>query len=214
MLYAIEGIEPGEGDMYDLGLTYKNDPVESRKNVKTFVTAVLNDKNKVFRLSNSELKTIGTSHSKLYAALNKKHAAISHYFYSGIGLKLQYIDSKIAEDVMMHFLKRGEVCLPVHDSFIVRQGLESELEKVMRISFKKHLKGIAKVDKESGYQHHSIAEIKNTPQSNDLIEVMSLHLKDFSIGLSFFRSWEQANYTPEQLLAREKQRITSPSQDL
>ncbi len=211
MLYAIEGITPPMGDLYDLGFSYHNDPVESRRKVKKFVTAILNDKEKSFRLSNSDLDFIGVSHSRLLAALNQKHAAISHHFYSGIGLKLQFIDSKIAEDVMIHFLNKSEVCLPVHDSFIVRQGLELELEKVMHQSFKKHLNGIAKVDKESGYNKYTLAEIKELPHTYDPLCMVSQHLEDFSIALSFFSTWEQSTFSKKELLAREQQRLSSVS---
>ena len=61
------------------------------------------------------------------------HSTISKYFGSGFGVKLQYLDSEIAEAVMLRMLP--EPCLPVHDSFIVRVGQTSKLKLVMDEEF-------------------------------------------------------------------------------
>jgi|TARA_B110000196_G_scaffold168693_1_gene144846 hypothetical protein len=54
--------------------------------------------------------------------LAKKHPLIQRELSSGIGLKTQYIDSELAEAVMLDFWKEDIVVLPVHDSFIVPAG--------------------------------------------------------------------------------------------
>jgi len=61
------------------------------------------------------------------------HSTINKYFGSGFGVKLQYLDSEIAEAVMQRMLP--EPCLPVHDSFIVRVGQTSKLKQVMDEEF-------------------------------------------------------------------------------
>ena len=48
------------------------------------------------------------------------HDDISTFFGTGYGVRLQFLDSQIAEAVMLRMLP--EPCLPVHDSFIVRSG--------------------------------------------------------------------------------------------
>ena len=66
---------------------------------------------------------LGTLTDKLLwdimSGLMKKHSAISNFFFSGYGNALQYIDSMIAEQVMLYFAKQGIPCLSIHDSFIV-----------------------------------------------------------------------------------------------
>lgn len=57
---------------------------------------------------------------------------IAHHFGTGAGLRLQRVDSEIAEAVMLHFAEREIPCLGVHDSFIVRQPHAEELAAVMR----------------------------------------------------------------------------------
>ncbi len=60
-----------------------------------------------------------------------KHKEIRDAFFSGEGIKLQRIDSEIAEKVMLRFIDMGYPILPVHDSFVIHQGLRDELDKVM-----------------------------------------------------------------------------------
>jgi hypothetical protein len=58
------------------------------------------------------------------------------YFKTGFGLKAQFIDSRIAERVLLHFAKRNIPCLPIHDSFLMHHGYESELEDQMLMAFR------------------------------------------------------------------------------
>ena len=63
----------------------------------------------------------------------KFHAPIAQYFGTAYGVKLQYLDSQIAESVMQRMLP--EPCLPIHDSFIVRVGQSNKLKKIMNEEF-------------------------------------------------------------------------------
>ena len=56
-----------------------------------------------------------------------------------MGNNLQYRDSIIAEQVMLHFAKRDVPVLPVHDSFIITAGLFIDLLEVMEKEFKKQI---------------------------------------------------------------------------
>lgn len=55
----------------------------------------------------------------------------SNVLFSGVGLRLQRIDSDIAEGVMLKLLRSGIVSLPIHDSFVVRQKDSQALSAVM-----------------------------------------------------------------------------------
>ena len=63
------------------------------------------------------------------------HRPIQHLFFKGIGNKLQYTDSSIAESVMLQFAELNRMTLPIHDSFIMRQGYAGDLEEAMRRAF-------------------------------------------------------------------------------
>ena len=69
-------------------------------------------------------------------AFEERHAPIRSYFYSGIGLKLQKVDSIIAERVIKHFIEEYLPVLCVHDSFIIdnrdTQILDNIVESCMQ----------------------------------------------------------------------------------
>ena len=72
---------------------------------------------------------------ELAQAIDNVHHRINQFFYTGIGVLLQKMDSDIAEEIMLHFLRKGEVVLPVHDSFLVKEHLADDLLEVMRDVF-------------------------------------------------------------------------------
>ena len=147
LLYAKENIAvPDNRDLYDIGLKGSISYLKrTRELIKEFTNAIINDEKGHFRLSNSELKELKLSHKELKTKVNNHHKPISKYFGTGIGLNLMYIDSVIAEDVMLNFLKEGIIVLPIHDSFIIRCGYELSLEAQMKLSFNKIIKTTTKV---------------------------------------------------------------------
>jgi len=64
-----------------------------------------------------------------------RHPAVARYFHSGDGLELQYVDAGIAKRVMSNLLKQGIVSLPIHDSFIVQERHQGQLEDAMDTAF-------------------------------------------------------------------------------
>jgi hypothetical protein len=71
------------------------------------------------------------SAADLINQLRRKHSPIAVFFFSGLGPKLQHLDSQIASMVMKTMRKQGEMPLPVHDSFIVRTSQGDRLEQAM-----------------------------------------------------------------------------------
>lgn len=138
ILYAQQGIEVPLGqDLYDLGLDDwlgKTDP--RRDHIKTYVNAALNDELDYFKLSDNEQEATGLTHEQLKAMIAKTHKPIADLFNTGIGLDTQYIDSRIAEQVMLRMNDEGHVVLPIHDSFIVRLGYEYRLREIMLEAFR------------------------------------------------------------------------------
>ena len=139
LLYAKEGVAvPDNRDLCEIGLKGSKAYLErARKLVKRFINAIINDERGIFRLDKSELKELKLTHKELKSKINNHHQTISKYFGTGIGIRLMYTESLIAEDVMLSFLKEGVIVLPIHDSFIVRSGYQSSLEAQMKASFKK-----------------------------------------------------------------------------
>ena len=79
------------------------------------------------------------------------HKPIADLFFKGVGNKLQFQDSCIAERVMLQFVDWDAPALPVHDSFIVHHGYAEtgDIEEIMRRSFYEEIgEHISKVDTE------------------------------------------------------------------
>jgi len=71
-------------------------------------------------------------------AFTLKHGPIAHFFFSGIGVQLQYLDSVICEGILKEAKENNIPVLPVHDSFLVRAQDRDFLIKLMQ----KHSKAI------------------------------------------------------------------------
>ena len=64
-------------------------------------------------------RDFGLTWRDLSQRIIEKHHAIEDAFYSSQGLRVQHIDSQLAERVMLHFANKGVPVLPVHDSFLI-----------------------------------------------------------------------------------------------
>lgn len=170
ILYAREGLEPPD-DPYDIDGFDRDD-------LKTALLIILNaqDKNKAIKAINSE----GIRQVKLLiAALESRHSPISKFFYSGEGLKLQYLDSMVAEQVMLTMLKHGATVLPVHDSFIVRASYDDELEVVMERIFEANFGKVAKIKpKLTSYEEYHIKRKEREERTGIVEEFHSTRLVD------------------------------------
>ena len=137
LLYALEGKESPYEDPYVIGLLTEDFRSVTKKVFNILLNA--SDRTKAVQaireqglLSNSG--PVGVNGEESFIDLMYEyHFTISKYFGSGFGVKLQYLDSQIAEAVMLKMLP--EPCLPVHDSFIVRVGQTSKLKRVMDEEF-------------------------------------------------------------------------------
>ena len=119
------------GDAYDI-----EDPAIPRSLVKTTFNKMLNATGGLSRPDDFSEDRFGMSWKKLQDAIAERHAPIKHLFNTGYGLRLQRLDSDLAETVMLRFVAHGHTCLPVHDSFIVHHALVNELKKTMVDVFK------------------------------------------------------------------------------
>ena len=74
--------------------------------------------------------------AKLIRAIKEAHSPISHCFHTGDGIRLMHLDSTMCEYVLNELvIKRGLVCLPIHDSFIVQEHALTILIRAMKDAF-------------------------------------------------------------------------------
>ena len=131
LLYAQKGV-PLEGDAYDIGLPYI-----PRNLIKLTFNKLLNASGRIRVDRNYSEQEYRLSWSDLLERIRARHSQISDYIGTGYGIRLQAVDARIANQIMLRFLDMDYACLPVHDSFIVHNDLKDELEHIMVQEFAK-----------------------------------------------------------------------------
>jgi hypothetical protein len=109
----------------------------SREAAKTGLIAILNASNRyISQPEDYDPDLAGMPWREAQRLIERHHSPLHRLFYTGEGLRLHYVDSQIAERVLLHFAARDIVCLPIHDSFIVQRKHSDELAMVMRAVYK------------------------------------------------------------------------------
>ncbi len=131
-----------------------------------------------------ELDEIGMSWRELKEAILDAHKPIKDYFFRGLGNRLQFEDSCIAESVMLQFAKMDAPALPIHDSFIMHHGFSTygELEEAMRRAFYERFNKDIGVSKDLVVQQES-----NIPIDKD--GFVSLKIDDILNAENKYSQW-------------------------
>jgi hypothetical protein len=148
LLYANDGIDYWKDigkDPYILA-GYKDDE-KTRRLLKFILLTILNaeTKAKAIKAIQKEInfnqkiyfwvKRDGIDIRKIVDDFASNHERIKKHFFTGEGVKLQRLDSRIAEDIINQFAKEEIPVLCIHDSFIVQSVQEEKLKKMMEDSF-------------------------------------------------------------------------------
>ena len=123
----------------------------------------------------------------LRQAIMDAHKPIQDMFFKGHGNYLQYVDSVMAEDVMLKFAKSDYApVLPIHDSFIMQFafGESDELEEDMRRAFYGQFKKDIKIDDKIGIM---------LPSSFDDKDWNNLSFEERASGPPEYSLWESRN---------------------
>jgi hypothetical protein len=189
ILYAQKTL-PLIEDAYSVSLKPQNIPENShpshfRKVIKSAFNAMLNANHEILNSPRDlKLSDWGVSWNQLVDAILKKHRPIASEFFKGTGLKLQYVDSQIAEELMMTFAKENGLVplLPVHDSFICHHGYKKDVKELMTNIFKRRY-GVRIVIKES---EKNIEHLYGVCEAG-LDELLSYKDTSFEKRLDYFR---------------------------
>jgi hypothetical protein len=153
LLYFMIGVDPPEGDLYELkgysketrnfmkGMFLRMINSATRENAKGSIREAAFLKRKITipeELGNLEDKYLDPLIDKFL----KKHKALKDYIFrdKDLGNRLQYVDSTIAETVLLAFAKEGIPVLPLHDSFRINAIYIFDLERAMHIAIMKKFK--------------------------------------------------------------------------
>ena len=138
MIYSLYNHELGSEDAYSrvIGPEHR-DVVKEAFNAMFQANTSLESKP-----TGINIDEIGMTWKELRQAILDAHKPIKDLFFTGLGNKLQFEDSIMAENVMLQFARMDYPALPVHDSFIMHHAFgndgskeESELEEAMRRAF-------------------------------------------------------------------------------
>ena len=171
LLYISNYKELGSEDAYSRVLDGEHrDLVKQAFNAMVQASGPLNNCPNDIDLDATEM-----SWSELRDRVIAAHKPISDQFFIGIGNKLQYKDSCIAERVMLQFVSMDAPALPVHDSFIVHHAYAElgEIEEIMRRAFYEEMgEHISKVDTEIlswTYRKSDDEELTSSPSVDEII---------------------------------------------
>lgn len=150
MLYAMEG-KAIPSDPYEQCYS-KWGNKGARKVVKLAFNALLNadSTTKISPVDGFREDLLGMSWQDFLLYVVSCFPEFGHYFGTGVGLRLQYRDSILAEKVMLKFASQGYACLPVHDSFIVHHALLDDLTNAMQETFEVEFGSVGEVSYQLG----------------------------------------------------------------
>ena len=142
MLYGIENIRLPQRDLYEL------DPISDkfRNIIKYAVNISINATTKdcatkalqqCYADNKLSSKIIGFKPKEIIDMVIERHHPIKKYFCTGYGLRLQAIESGIAEKIRVYFSLNEKCALCIHDSFITSSDNENILFKLMNDEFYK-----------------------------------------------------------------------------
>lgn len=174
LLYAEAGVAL-DGDAYEI----PGYPAELRKLIKIAFNTMVNasDRKSAAWAILQRARTLAESNvippgycspqaiGALLDAIEKHHHHIRKAFYSDAGIKLQRIDSSMAENVLLDLTRQDIPTLPVHDSFIAPQQHASHLEEAMQKALKTALKND---DAASDFSRHVSASAEREISPSDL----------------------------------------------
>ena len=147
MAYFMRGRELGSEDAYSRVFDGEHRPL-----VKEALNAMMQASTPLLKKPDGiDLSEVEFDWTTLRQAVLDAHTPLSDVFFQGHGNHLQFIDSCIAEKVMLQFVRSDdEPVLPVHDSFIMHYafGDMGELEEAMRRAFHDHFKKDIKVSED------------------------------------------------------------------
>lgn len=134
----------------DYGFTKKYDPIRNLKKVALLTMFNAKSEDSAIKAISKALKDdyrkeemvkrkfVGIKRVKvkeLIQSLKLHNKEISSYLMSGVGLRFQKLDSEMMTYCIKRFMEIGEVCIPIHDSIIVKKSQVGFAKKCMEDAY-------------------------------------------------------------------------------
>ncbi len=135
ILYGMAGVNPPEGDLYHVFPFWGR-----REGIKKVFNAMLNvnEPFKRFPAGTREFFRRSTKIQEVVDAIAKHHEPIRMFFFTRVGFTIMFVESQIMVDVLLAFMARGIVGLPIHDGILVAEEDKDSATRIMLDAFKKH----------------------------------------------------------------------------
>ena len=162
MLYFAYNHELGEVDAYDRVLDGEHrDVVKQAFNAMVQSSSPLNQKPDKINMDGLEMDW-----QELRQRILDAHKPIQDLFFTDIGNKLQFKDSCVAESIMLQFAEQSQVALPIHDSFIMREGFAGDLEEAMRRAFYDEFQADIPIKREVIIERIALFDAEGNPRTD------------------------------------------------
>ena len=146
--YTLKGVNKNERDINKLIITIALNITDKSKFVYAVKGGIKGDNDKNYSLGNKKL--LGVPNAKeiwrRIRLFEKENSLIKHHLFTGVGKRLQFKDSCIAESIIESMVNNNIPILAIHDSFIVQHRDKSNLYKSMDHIFRSFkLKSVPKI---------------------------------------------------------------------
>lgn len=145
MLYHKTGLEFNDDPYYvpEIDDIVNIEGHDHRDLVKALLLRVINCKAKIsgkipYKAIQNCLKEYGYKEKctnnlidSIMEAIRTRHEPIAKYFFTGIGIHLQYEDSILTQNILEYFTTKNILVMPIHDSYVIATQHENELRQVM-----------------------------------------------------------------------------------
>jgi len=135
--YILKGIGRDERDINKLIITIALNITDKHKFVYAVKGAIEKDNDGNYSFGNKKKLKVPKAKEiwKRLRLFEKANAPIKHHLFTGVGKRLQFKDSCIAEKIIEYMVKNRIPILSIHDSFIVESKNKSSLHNLMNHMF-------------------------------------------------------------------------------
>ena len=146
--YVLNGVDRDERDINKLIITIALNKTDKSKFVYVVKGGIEEENDKNYSLGNKKILKIPNAKEiwRRIKLFKEENDPIKHYLFTGVGKRLQFKDSCIAENIIENMVNMRIPILAIHDSFIVQHWNKSKLHKLMDYIFRSFkLKSVPKI---------------------------------------------------------------------
>ena len=146
--YTLKGVNRDERNINKLIITIALNITDKSKFVYAVKGGIEGDNDKNYSLGNKKLLKVPNAKEiwRRIRLFEEENNPIKHHLFTGVGKRLQFKDSCIAESIIESMVNNNIPILAIHDSFIVQHRNKSNLYKSMDHIFRSFkLKSVPKI---------------------------------------------------------------------